>query len=94
MKADWLTGSVGARWRSRRSGLCTAAHSGKLLQHESFAARALILALNGRPPGYTVLELRWKRDRNLFYDAEIWINGLLTTSTNMQNNAEQMRTHF
>ena len=44
-----------------------AAESGVLWTHESFAARALLPALRGRPPGYTVpYETRWTGDRSLF----------------------------
>ena len=44
-----------------------AAESGALWTHESFAARALLPALRGRPPGYTVpYETRWTGDRSLF----------------------------
>ena len=45
----------------------SAAQSGSLWKHESFASRALLLALKGRPPGYTVpCETRWKSDRSVF----------------------------
>ena len=43
-----------------------AVQSGALWKHESFAARALLPALKGRPPGYTVpYETRWTGDRSL-----------------------------
>ena len=42
------------------------AQSGALWKHELFAARALLPALKGRPPGYTVpYETRWTGDRSL-----------------------------
>ena len=44
-----------------------AAETRALWEYESFAARALLPALKGRPPGYTVLhETRWTGDRSLF----------------------------
>ena len=43
------------------------AQSGALWKHESFAARALLPALKGRPPGYTVpYETRRTGERSLF----------------------------
>ena len=44
-----------------------ATQSGALRKHESFAARALLPALKGRPRRYTVpYETRWTGDRSLF----------------------------
>ena len=44
-----------------------AAEPGALWRHESRAAQALLPALRGRPPGYTVpYETRWTGDRSLF----------------------------
>ena len=42
----------------------SAAESGRLWEHESFASRGLLPALPGRPAGYTVpYETRWQGDR-------------------------------
>ena len=50
----------------------SAAETGKLWKHESFAARALLPALSGRSPGHTVhFEIRWQGDRSLITDGRL-----------------------
>ena len=46
----------------------TAEQSGSVWKHQSFASRALLPALKGRPPGYTVPnETRWQGGCSLFW---------------------------
>ena len=60
-------GAPGDEASSIPSPFRSAAESGKLWEHESFASRGLLPVLRGRPPGYTVpYEARWQGDRNTF----------------------------
>ena len=53
--------------RNMRGPFYSAAQSGSLWRHESFASRALLPALKERPPGFTVpYESRWQGDSSLF----------------------------